>query len=90
MTVTNIALLANPDDSTLSIAENTTNTLSLLDNRCSPHTRRHLEHRLVAPTNGTATISGTNVIFTPTPDFLGTATIGYTLTDGIGGTNTPP
>ena len=41
----------------------------------------------VSGTNGTASISGTNVIFTPTPGFTGTATIGYTITDGIGGTN---
>ena len=41
----------------------------------------------VAPTNGTAT-SGTNVVFTPTLNFHGTATIGYTIIDGIGGTNT--
>ena len=39
------------------------------------------------PTNGIASISGTNIIFTPTNDFTGTATIGYTITDGIGGTN---
>ncbi|MEI6196198.1 MAG: Ig-like domain-containing protein, partial [Verrucomicrobiota bacterium] len=42
----------------------------------------------VSPTNGTATISGTNVLFTPTPSFSGTATIGYTITDGFGGTST--
>jgi hypothetical protein len=39
----------------------------------------------VSPTNGTATISGTNILFTPTPGFAGTTTIGYTITDGFGG-----
>jgi hypothetical protein len=37
--------------------------------------------------NGTATISGTNVLFTPATGFLGTATIPYTITDNIGGTS---
>ena len=41
----------------------------------------------VSPTNGIASISGTNVIYTPTNNFTGTATVGYTITDGFGGTN---
>src|SRR6185503_11184757 len=40
----------------------------------------------VSPTNGTASISGTNVVFTPATNFLGTATIGYSISDGNGGT----
>ena len=39
------------------------------------------------PTNGTANISGTNIVFTPTTGFSGIATVGYTITDGFGGTN---
>jgi hypothetical protein len=42
----------------------------------------------VSPTNGTASISGTNVVFTPATNFVGTATIGYTINDGNGGTAT--
>ena len=41
----------------------------------------------VSPTNGTAAISGTNILFTPATNFLGTASIGYAVTDGVGGTN---
>src|SRR5438128_4188769 len=42
----------------------------------------------VSPTNGTAVIvGGTNVVFTPATNFNGTATIGYTISDGNGGTN---
>ena len=42
----------------------------------------------VTPTNGTAVIlGGTNVQFTPAANFVGTATIGYTITDNVGGTN---
>src|SRR4029434_8909186 len=36
--------------------------------------------------NGTASISGTNVVFTPATNFVGTATIGYSISDGNGGT----
>jgi uncharacterized repeat protein (TIGR01451 family) len=39
----------------------------------------------VSPTNGTAVISGTNVVFTPTTNLTGT--VSYTITDGFGGTN---
>src|SRR5581483_8236040 len=41
----------------------------------------------VNPTNGTASIVGPNVLFTPATNFLGSATVGYTITDGSGGTN---
>src|SRR5204863_187658 len=40
----------------------------------------------VSPTNGTALIAGTNVVFTPAANFNGTATIGYSISDGNGGT----
>jgi uncharacterized repeat protein (TIGR01451 family) len=39
----------------------------------------------VTSTNGTAVISGSNVVFTPTTNLTGT--VGYTITDGFGGTN---
>src|SRR5207244_1243798 len=39
----------------------------------------------VSPTNGTANISGPNVVFTPATNFNGTATIGYTISDGNAG-----
>src|SRR6185295_11314628 len=38
-----------------------------------------------SPTNGTASIVGTNVLFTPFSNFVGVATIGYSITDGNGG-----
>src|SRR5207244_289682 len=40
----------------------------------------------LSPTNGTASIAGTNVVFTPAANFNGTATIGYSISDGNGGT----
>jgi len=41
----------------------------------------------VSPTNGIASIVGTNVVFTPTNNFLGVTTVGYRIIDGFGGTN---
>jgi hypothetical protein len=40
----------------------------------------------VSPTNGTATIAGTNVVFSPATNFWGSALLGYTISDGLGGT----
>jgi hypothetical protein len=39
----------------------------------------------VSPTNGTASTSGANVVFTPATNFVGTATISYSISDGNGG-----
>ena len=42
----------------------------------------------VSPTNGIASISGTNVVFTPTNNFARHGRIiGYTIRDNFGGTN---
>jgi len=41
----------------------------------------------VTPTNGTAVNNSTNVVFTPATNFTGIGTVGYTITDGFGGTN---
>jgi uncharacterized repeat protein (TIGR01451 family) len=83
--ITNIPPVANPDSYT--VAENTTNTFSPLLNDLVQTPGGTLTIIGVSPTNGTATISGTNVIFVPTANFIGTATIGYTITDNVGGTN---
>jgi uncharacterized repeat protein (TIGR01451 family) len=84
--VTNFPPLANPDSYT--IGENSgTNTFSPLVNDVMRTPGGTLQIIGVSPTNGTATISGTNVLFAPNPNFFGVATIGYTITDGIGGTN---
>jgi uncharacterized repeat protein (TIGR01451 family) len=85
VTVTNIPPLANPDSYTVN--ENTTNTLSPLVNDVLQTPGGHLTLVSVSATNGTASISGTNVIFIPTTNFTGVATIGYTITDNVGGTN---
>ena len=84
--VTNVPPVANLDFYT--IVENSgANVLSPLANDLPSTSGGVLSLVRVSPTNGTAVISGTNVLFTPQANFLGTATIGYTLTDNVGGTN---
>jgi VCBS repeat-containing protein len=39
------------------------------------------------PTNGTVALVGGNLVFTPTADYIGPASFGYTISDGHGGTN---
>ena len=85
LTVTNIPPLANPDSDT--VLENSTNTFSPLTNDVVQTPGGTLALVSVSATNGTATISGTNVVFTPANNFTGVATIGYTITDGLGGSN---
>jgi len=87
--VVDVAPVANPDG--YSILGNTTNNvLSVLTNDVLNMVQGSLSIASVSATNGTATISasGTNILFTPTTSFAGTATIGYTITDGFGGTST--
>ncbi|HTB85261.1 MAG TPA: choice-of-anchor tandem repeat GloVer-containing protein [Candidatus Sulfotelmatobacter sp.] len=85
--VTNIPPVANPDF--YSVAENSSgNVLSPLVNDQVNTSGGVLGLVRVSATNGAAVISGTNVLFTPTASFTGTATIGYTITDNVGGTNT--
>ena len=42
---------------------------------------------LTQPAHGTAVISGTNVIYTPTVNYTGTDSFTYTISDGRGGTS---
>ena len=84
--VTNIPPAANPDS--YAITENTTNSFAVLAERHGEHARRQRVAGCVhTTTNGTAAISGTNIVFTPTLNYLGTLTLNYTITDNIGGTN---
>src|SRR5581483_9290016 len=87
ITVTNIAPIANPDNT--SITENTSTIVSPLGNDTVQTPGGSLTIIGVSPTNGIASvINGTNVLFTPATNFIGTATVGYTISDGIGGSAT--
>jgi hypothetical protein len=88
VTVTNIPPLANAD-SYSAAANSVNNSLSPLVNDAVETPGGSLSLVSVSETdgNGSATISGNNVLFTPTASFTGTATIGYTITDNVFGTN---
>src|SRR5439155_130344 len=74
-------------DDAASTAEDVPVTISPLDND-SDVEGDSLTITSVTATNGTAVIvGGTNVVFTPATNFNGTATIGYSISDGNGGTN---
>ncbi|HEX7654706.1 MAG TPA: Ig-like domain-containing protein, partial [Verrucomicrobiae bacterium] len=73
--VTNDPPVANPDS--YSIAENTTNSFSPLINDLVKTPGGVLSLVSVSPNTGTATISGTNVVYTPALNYLGAATINY-------------
>src|SRR5204863_289491 len=73
-------------DDAASTAEDVPVTISPLDND-SDVDGDSLTITSVTVTNGTAVIvGGTNVVFTPATNFNGTATIGYSISDGNGGT----
>jgi len=69
-----------------STPKNTPATIPVLVNDSDPD-GDSLSIVAVSPTNGVANIVGTNVVFTPATNFTGNATVGYTITDGFGGTN---
>jgi len=75
---------ANPDSYSV-VGHSVDNVFSPLTNDVLNMPQGSLSIFSVSPTNGTATISGPNILFTPTPGFAGTTTIGYTITDGFGG-----
>ena len=84
--ITNVPPLANPDIYT--VGENTTNSFSVTTNDSVQTPGGTLTIVSVSATNGIASIvNGTNIVFAPTHNFNGTATIGYTITDNMGGTN---
>ena len=84
ITITNNAPVANDDFAVTSV--NTPVTINATANDTDPN-GDSLTIVSVSPTNGTASIvNGTKVLFTPNINFNGTATIGYTVSDGNGGT----
>ena len=87
VTMPDVPPVANADS--YSVTENTTNNLLRpLANDVMNMPSGGLNLVRISPTNGTASISGTNVLFTPTVNFTGTAFVGYVITDGFGGNST--
>lgn len=86
VTVTNIPPLANPDSYTV-LENSANNVFNPLTNDVVETPGGSLSLVSISPNKGTAMISGNQVSFTPTANFVGTAIIGYTVTDNVGGTN---
>jgi hypothetical protein len=66
-------------------AENTSVTIAVLAND-SDVDGDLLVITSATTTNGTVSISGTNLVFRPATNFSGTTTLGYSISDGHGGT----
>jgi hypothetical protein len=74
-------LSANPDSATT--LANVPVTIPPLTNDFDP-SGFTIAIASVSPTNGTATFTNNSVVFTPKTNFVGTATIGYTITNTVG------
>jgi hypothetical protein len=71
------------DDSYAVSEDSSNNVLTVLDNDSDIDVGDSLSIVAVdTPMNGTAVISGTTILYTPTPDFFGTETFIYTISDG--------
>jgi Bacterial Ig domain/MBG domain (YGX type)/Putative Ig domain len=81
---TNLAPTVVNDSATT--LEDTQVTIPVLVNDSDPD-NNPLTITTATPTNGTVNIVGTNLVFLPATNFNGTATIGYTVSDGQGGTS---
>ena len=66
----------------ITVTEDSTNTIPVLVNDTDPD-GNPLTITSVTTTNGTAVISGTNVVYTPSTNFFGTNVMTYCATDGL-------
>jgi outer membrane protein OmpA-like peptidoglycan-associated protein len=78
------------DDTFAVVEDSAATTFSVLTNdTTAPDTGETLTITAVTqPANGTVSFTATNVSFTPTPNFFGTTTFTYTVTDGNNGFDT--
>ncbi|KFE60960.1 internalin [Hyalangium minutum] len=92
VTVTVTGVNDNPTatNDTFAVLEDTPTTLDVLANDSSaPDGPETLTITAVTqPANGTVTVTGTNVLYTPPAEYSGTTTFTYTISDGNGGTAT--
>ncbi len=63
-------------------------TIPVLANDSDPDGDRLTVESVTQPSNGTVTNNGTDVTYSPNPDFNGMGTFTYTVADGNGGTDT--
>jgi uncharacterized protein (TIGR03382 family) len=75
-------------DDTFTVDEDSSaNPLTVLANDTDPDGDTLTLTSVTQPANGTVTISGTQVLYTPPPNFNGPTTFTYTVSDGQGGSN---
>ena len=75
-------------DDTATVDEDTSISIDVLANDSDPDGDTLTISNVSDPANGTATIVGGEIVYTPDPDFNGTDTITYTVSDGNGNTDT--
>ncbi len=73
---------------TVQLAENVPLTYDVLDHDTVPPTRTVTVAIVTQPQDGTVTIDGTNIDYTPNSNFVGTDTLVYSLTDDLGTVST--
>ena len=78
----------NAQDDTVSVDEDSSVSINVLANDTDPDGDTLTISNVSDPANGTATIVGGQIVYTPDPDFHGTDTITYTVTDPSGLTDT--
>jgi len=83
ITVTPVYDAPIPVSDSTNLVEDNSVTMNVLANDYNPDPRP-LTLTRVATTNGTAVMSGTNVVFTPATNFNGTTFFSYVFSDGIG------
>ena len=91
VTVTPVNDAPTANDDSFTVAEDSGPTVLnvLANDTTAPDTGETLSITAVTqPANGTVTFTASNVSFTPTPNFFGTTTFAYTVTDGNGGNDT--
>ncbi len=71
-------------DDAATINQNESVTLNVLGNDSDPDGDPLTLASVTQPANGTASISGNQVVYTPNPDFFGTDTFSYAAADGGG------
>lgn len=76
------------DDSYSVEQDSSDNSLAVLSNDSDPEGDSLTITIVTAPANGTATISGHAVLYTPNPGYYGSDSFSYTIEDGYGGTDT--
>ena len=82
----NVAPVATDDQSTTTAGQSV--VLDSLANDGDSNNDNLTIQSVSTPANGTAVISGGQIIYTPNPGFIGTDTFTYVISDGNGGTAT--